>query len=176
MGDLLFAITEWLRTTWLADFALSMGQTRLTMFVTEHFWGIPILQMVHILAIAGSFAAVLMLNLRVFNLAGHATLAETSQRYTKVLWWSLFFVILSGGLMLFGDTVRNLINAIFWMKMILVVTGILVALVFARSLGHYRLTTGHVAVGGGTKATALLLVLLWCLIMACGRWIAYAPT
>lgn len=174
MGDFLYNLTEWIRSTWLSDFALKWSESPLTLWVVSHFWAIPILQCIHILAIAGSFAAVLMLALRIFNLAGHATLPETSRRYTKVLWWSLAVVIASGVGMLFGDTVRNLINAIFWIKMALVVLGILVAILFANSLGR-KLTTGDVVVGGGSKATALFLVILWCAIMFCGRWIAYAP-
>ena len=174
MGDLLFSITEWLRSTPLNDFALAMSESPLTLWMVTQFWAIPILQIVHILSIAASFAAVLMMNLRIFNMAGHATLAETAQRYTKVLWWSLAVVILSGGLMLFGDTVRNLLNSIFWIKMILVVLGIVVALTFTKSMSRQVTTTGEV-VGGGTKATAVFLVILWCVIMTCGRWIAYAP-
>jgi hypothetical protein len=174
MGDLLYSITEWLRTTPLADFALAMSEAPLTLWIVSHFWALPILQVIHILAIAGSFSAVLMLNLRIFGLAGHATLAETSRRYTKVLWWSLVVVILSGGLMLFGDTVRNLLNAIFWIKMVLVVVGILVAILFAKAMSR-QLTTNEGAVGVSTKTTAIFLVILWCVIMLCGRWIAYAP-
>ncbi|MEO6388594.1 MAG: hypothetical protein ABIT16_12065 [Croceibacterium sp.] len=173
MGDFLFNITEWLRTTPLSGFALGMSEWPLTLWIVTHFWAIPFLQIVHILAIAGSFASVLMISMRVFGLAGHATLAETSRRYTKVLWWSLVFIVLSGILMLFGDTVRNLLNAIFWIKMILVVLAIVSSIAFAKSLSR-QLTTGDV-VGGGTKATSLFLIVLWCVIMTCGRWIAYAP-
>jgi hypothetical protein len=75
--------------------------------------------------------------------------------------------------MLFGDTVRNLLNAIFWIKMVLVVVAILVSIAFAKSMGR-QLSTGDV-VGGGSKATAIFLVILWCTIILCGRWIAYAP-
>ena len=173
MGDLIFALTEWLRSTPLNEFALAMSESPLTLWIVERFWAIPILQCIHLLAIAGSFASVLMINARIFGLAGHDTLAETLRRYTKVLWWSLVLVVLSGGLMLFGDTVRNLINAIFWIKMILVVLGIVVSIVFAKSMSR-QLSTGEV-VGGGVKATAIVLVALWCMIMWCGRWIAYAP-
>lgn len=175
MGDLLFEFTQWLYTTPLNDFAQRMSESAFSLWLVERFWAIPILQVWHILAIAGSFAAVLMLNLRVFGLAGHATLAETSQRYTRVLWWSLVMVILSGVLMLFGDTVRNLLNSIFWLKMVMVVTAILIALGFSRNLGRLATTNGHV-VGGGAKVTALFLVILWCAIMFAGRWIAYAPS
>ena len=55
-----------------------------------------------------------------------------------------------------------------------VVLGIVVALTFTKSMSRQVTTTGEV-VGGGTKATAVFLVILWCVIMTCGRWIAYAP-
>jgi hypothetical protein len=166
-------MTEWLRTTWLSDFALNMSEWPLTQWVVSHFWTIPILQIIHILGIAGSFTAVLMLNLRIFGFAGHASMAETARRYSRVLWWALVIVVASGISMLFGDTVRNLLNAIFWIKMVLVVVAILVSIAFAKSMGR-QLTTGDV-VGGGSKATAIFLIVLWCAIMLCGRWIAYAP-
>jgi hypothetical protein len=166
-------MTEWLRTTWLSDFALNMSEWPLTQWVVSHFWTIPILQIIHILGIAGSFTAVLMLNLRIFGFAGHASMAETARRYSRVLWWALVIVVASGISMLFGDTVRNLLNAIFWIKMVLVVVAILVSIAFAKSMGR-QLSTGGV-VGGGSKATAIFLVILWCTIILCGRWIAYAP-
>lgn len=177
MGDLLYNFTQWLYTTPLNDFAQRMSESTLSSWILNWFWAIPIMQVIHILAIAGTFASVLMLNMRVFGFAGHATLAETSQRYTKVLWWALALVILSGVAMLFGDTVRNLLNSIFWIKMVLVVIGIVSALAFARNLRSYRqLSTGDVVVSGGTKAFGIFLIVLWCVIMLCGRWIAYAPS
>ncbi|KRA83950.1 DUF6644 family protein [Altererythrobacter sp. Root672] len=174
MGDLLYNFTQWLYTTPLNQFAQSMSESALSLWIVERFWAIPIMQVTHILGIAFSFAAVLMLNMRVFNLAGHATLAETSARYTKILWWALAVIVLSGGLMLFGDTVRNLLNSIFWIKMVLVVSGVLIAIGFAHRLR--RQSAVNDTVSGGTKAIAIFLVVLWCLIMLCGRWIAYAPS
>lgn len=173
MDDLLYNMTEWLRSTWLSDFALGMSEWPLTQWVVNHFWTIPILQIIHILGIAASFTAVLMLNLRIFGFAGHATMAETARRYSRVLWWALVVVVFSGVAMLFGDTVRNLLNAIFWIKMVLVVLAIAVSIAFAKGMSR-QLTTGEV-VGGGSKVTALFLIVLWCTIMLCGRWIAYAP-
>jgi hypothetical protein len=167
-----------LRSTALVDFALAWSELPFSQWIVSQFWAIPILQIIHILAIAGSFAAVLMLTMRVFNLAGHASLAETSRRYTKVLWWSLVVLIASGVLMLFGDTVRNLINSVFWIKMILVVLGIAVAIAFSKNLERRYASAGAggtEVIAGGVKGTAIFLVILWCAIMFAGRWIAYAP-
>lgn len=175
MGDLLFELSQWLYTTPLNDFAQSMSESAFSMWLVERFWAIPILQVVHILAIAGTFAAILMMNLRVFGKVGHATLGETAQRYTKVLWWSLVFVIISGVLMLFGDTVRNLLNSVFWIKMVLVVVGILTAISYTRGLARQSASGLDVA-GSGAKAGGIFLIILWCVIILAGRWIAYAPS
>jgi len=179
MGDLLYNFTEWLRSTFLVELALWISDTPLSFWIVTNFWTIPIIQVVHILSIAASFAAVLMMTLRVYGLAGHATLDETSRRYTKVLWWALALLVLSGIGLIVGEPVRELINPIFWIKMVLVIVGVIVALSFARSMrgqiSHDSFVRGGEVVGGGTKATAAFLVILWCLIMAGGRWIAYAP-
>jgi hypothetical protein len=175
MGDFLYEMSQWLYTTPLNEFAQGMSESAFSMWILNWFWAIPIMQTFHILAIAGTLAAVLMLNLRVFGLAGHASLAETAQRYTRVLWWSLVVVVISGVLMLFGDTVRNLLNSVFWIKMVLVVIGITSAIAFARRLIRQTATGVDVA-SGGIKTTAIFLIILWCVIILCGRWIAYAPS
>jgi hypothetical protein len=173
MNDLLFEFTEWLRSTPLTELALWISDTSASYWIVTHFWAIPIFQVIHILAISASFAAVLMLNLRIFGLAGHATLAETSHRYAVVLWWALAFLILSGLLMIIGEPVRELVNPYFWIKMALVVLGIVVAVLFSKNLSRQAADDGTAS--GGVRAVALVLVILWCMIMWCGRWIAYAP-
>jgi len=174
MNDLLFEMTQWLYTTPLNAFAQGVSESRMSEIVVSWFWAIPLMQTVHILAIAGTLVAVLMLNLRVFGLAGHATVQETARRYTKVLWWALVFVAITGVGMLFGDTVRNLLNSIFWIKMTLLVAGMALALGYSRSVVRQTAGGGQV-VSAGTRTTGIILVALWCLIILAGRWIAYAP-
>lgn len=175
MGDLLFAISQWLYSSPLNPIAQTISESRLSGWILSWFWAIPIMQTIHILAISATLASILMLNLRVFDLAGHATLSETAQRYTKVLGYALIFVVITGVGMLFGDTTRNLLNSIFWIKMILLVVSGLVALGYSRRL--VRQTAGGADVAtAGTKATGLLLVAMWCTMILAGRWIAYAPS
>lgn len=172
-ADTLFNFTQWLYGMPINDAAMSLSETPTAMWVVERFYAIPIMQMIHIAAIAGTFVAVMLLAMQPFGLIGHATRAQVAQRYSRLLWWSLLVVVSSGVAMLFGDTVRNLLNSIFWIKMTLLVAGILTAILYAHRL---RLAGEHGEVEArGLKAMGLLLVLFWCLIMVCGRWIAYAP-
>ena len=78
--------------------------------------------------------------------------------------------------MLFGDTVRNLLNSIFWIKMVLVVVGILLAIGYANGLKRQTVAGGGEAALGGAKTAGIFLIILWCVIILAGRWIAYAPS
>ena len=173
MGDLLYGFTEWLRTTQLVELALWISETPASLWVVERFWAIPIIQCIHILAIAASFASILMINARMFNIAGSSSMADTANRYIRVLWWALVVLILSGIGMIIGEPVRELINPFFWIKMGLVVFGILITIWFHKGV------LKHVAAGrdivASDKATAVFLIILWMMIMYCGRFIAYAP-
>ena len=172
-ADTLFNFTQWLYGQPINDTAMSLSETPAAMWVVERFYAIPIMQMVHIAAIAFTFVAIMLLAAKPFGLVDHAGTAEIARRYSKLLWWALLVVVVSGVSMLFGDTVRNLLNSIFWIKMALLVIATMTAIVYARRLrlGGER---GEEP-GRGMKTAGLLLVLLWCLIMVCGRWIAYAP-
>lgn len=177
MFDLLFAITEWLRTTALLDFSFWLGETSLSLIMVENFWMVPIAQVIHLLAIAAAFGATLMLTLRINDLAGGTrTVAQVSARYVPWIWWGLLVIAISGVLMATAEPIRNMVNAVFWIKMILILIAIVITLAFQKSVKAKAEAAGPVwRASGATKATSILIVILWCLIMVCGRWIAYVP-
>ncbi len=174
MGDMLYNFTEWLRSTPLTEFSLWIADSGLSSLIVTHFWAIPTIQVFHILAIAAAFGSVMMITLRVFEFAGMSrTLAETERRYVRWIWWSGLVLLLSGVGLIVGEPIRELINPIFWIKMGLVVVAIIASLTFHGRVMK-RLAGGGV-VTGGIKAASLAIIVLWCVIMLCGRWIAYAP-
>ena len=173
-GELLYSFTEWLRSTPLTEFSLWISETSLSLWIASHFWAIPIIQVFHILALAAGFGAVLMVALRIFGFAGtDRTMAETERRYIGWIWGALLVLLLSGLGLIIGEPVRELINPIFWIKMGLVIVAILASLWFHRKV--VRRLAGGEAVTAGIKAGAVFIIILWCVIMLCGRWIAYAP-
>ncbi|MFC4254793.1 hypothetical protein GRI97_05105 [Altererythrobacter xixiisoli] len=174
MGDLLFNFTEWLRTTALVDLALWISETKASEIMATNFWAIPAFQVIHILSIAAAFGSILMINVRVFNAGGTSqTLIETANRYVPWIWWALLFLVISGFVMIIGEPVRELINPIFWIKMVLVVVAILLSLWFHN--GVIRKAEAGQGVGGSARAGAVIITILWCAIIFGGRWIAYAP-
>jgi hypothetical protein len=173
MGDLLYSFTDWLRSTPLTELALWISDTRLTLWIVTHFWALPVIQVFHILGISASFAAILMINARMFGIAGSSSIADTSRRYIKVLWWALVVLVITGLLMIVAEPIRELINPIFWIKMPLVVLGVLVTIWFQK--GVLKHVSGGRDIAAADKLTGVFLVILWCAIMFAGRWIAYAP-
>jgi hypothetical protein len=177
MGDFLFAITDWMRGTFLLDWAFWMQETGFSLFMVETFWNVPIAQAIHILAIGAAFGATLMLVLRVNGRAGAGlTIEQTTARFIPWIRFGLVVIVISGLAMIFAEPVRNMINAIFWIKMIALLAMVAISLRYAASVRRAGQTGG---VGwqatGGARATGWVIVVLWCVIMACGRWIAYVP-
>lgn len=171
MGDLLYNFTEWLRTTQLVELALWIGTTQANAWLVNHFWAIPIIQVFHISALSAATGAILMTNLRLFNSAGAGvSFADTHRRYAPWIWWSLVVLVVSGLLMIIAEPVRELVNPIFWIKMVL-------AVVLGVSIVTYLKTVARndAGVAPSGKGIAILIVVVWIAMIFCGRWIAYAP-
>jgi uncharacterized membrane protein SirB2 len=178
LGDLIYQLGEWLRTTPANEWALAIQKTWLSNLIDSNFWVIPTIQTIHILAIAAVFGSVSMINLRIMNLVQRSrSISQTARRFLPWIWWGLLVLLLTGIGMTIGEPVRELTNPCFWMKMILILIAIAVSLWFQssvrRNAAMWELTQGgRVAVRVGAGA----VIVMWCVIMVLGRWIAYAPT
>jgi hypothetical protein len=178
LGDLVFALGQWLRTTQMTELSLWIQTLPLSKFIDRNFWVIPTIQSIHILAIAATFGSVVMINLRIFQLAGQGrTLDQTVRRFLPWVWWGLATLLVTGFGMVVGEPVRELTNPVFWTKMILIIVAALVSLWFQgsvrRNAARWELSLeGRAAV----RAGAASVIGLWLLIILAGRWIAYAPT
>ena len=178
LGDIIFALGQWLRTTPLTELSLWIQTQPLSHLIDENFWVIPIFQTIHILSIATVFGSVVMINLRIFRFAGEGrTMSQTVRRFIPWVWWGLLVLLLTGIGMILSDPVRELTNPVFWIKMILILVASAISLWFQgsvrRNVARWELThDGRVLIRVGSGA----VIALWCLIMLAGRWIAYAPT
>ncbi len=168
VGDLLFAATEWLRTTALVDLSLWLSDTPISIFVRDHFYIIPALQTAHILSIATAFGSAIMVNAHILRIGPlYGTLPGTIDRFMPWLWAGLAMLILSGIGLVIGDPPRELLNAVFWIKMTLVFGIILLSA--AVQLRALRKIDAVVRLG------AVFVILLWCATIIAGRWIYYVP-
>ncbi|RPF70915.1 DUF6644 family protein [Aurantiacibacter spongiae] len=178
MEDFLFEMTSWLRTTRLLDFSFALQDGAVSRMLVGNFWVVPTVQVIHLLAIGTAFAAMLMQVLRMNGLSGDGlTMRQVANRFSPWVWWGVAVIALSGVGMIAAEPVRNLVNAVFWVKMALLALALgasfyLQRASLSRSLGH----AGRWTAGSGLRFVSIMAIVLWICVMTAGRWIAYAPT
>lgn len=177
LGDMLFAFSEWLRTTPIVEMSLWISEQPFSLKLGSHFLTIPIVQTIHILAIAAAFGSVLMINLRILGITGGTqAIDRTARRFVPWIWSALAVLLLTGLTLVIGEPVRELVNPIFWIKMVLVVALVLASLWF-QGAARRTMLRPDIGAGGGAavRAGAVGIIVLWCVVIFAGRWIAYAP-
>jgi hypothetical protein len=150
---------------WLAGTALSEQ-------IQETFWVIPTVQIVHIVSIAIVMTSMAMLDLRLVGIAGRRqSLPEMAGRFLPWVWTALVVLLCSGTILIIGEPGRDLLNTVFWLKMSLLATALLLTFTFQHMLRRNKTFWDR------NRTAAILLgsvsLLVWVGIIGAGRWIAY---
>jgi hypothetical protein len=150
----------------LDSFCHWLQATPLSLLISTHFWIIPALQTVHILAIASVISSVFMIDLRLLGLVrGEQPASEFAAGFLPFIWWPLPILAVTGASLIAAEPARSLENPSFGIKMALLLGAVVVTLVYQRhaeSVGRvWRLGFG------------LVSLTLWTGIVLAGRWIAY---
>jgi hypothetical protein len=155
------------------SFAQALGGSPLSIWIQSHLWVTPLLQSIHIVMIGVVFVAILMITLRVLGKVGtDETFATVWHRFSPWMWGGIGVMALTGTVLGIGEPVREASALSFWLKMSLIVIGILSALTFGRALRPLAYV-GDAQFSGGAKAVAAGTVVLWLFIIFLGRAIAY---
>jgi hypothetical protein len=158
---------------WLEGLSAWIETTRLHQTVQTVEWVVPTVQTVHLLAIAAVFGSSLVLALRTLRLAGTDwSPAQWQRRLGGWIGLGLVVLLLSGSLLIVGEPGRSLLNFTFQLKMGLLIGAIIVLMPLAG--GMKRLDRPDAGAAMSLRLLAVLLILLWLAIIACGRWIAYS--
>lgn len=174
LADLMPSFGDWLKSTRLTELSVWIGDTPLSITLNQNNWITPTLQSIHILAIAMTFSAALMISLRIAGLAGRGrTLLEVERRYVPWIWAGLSTLFVTGFVLLLAEPGRQLLNPYFWTKMLLVVVVALATRTFQRSVEGRAAVWQSARLALGVRAGAVGLVGVWAAIMVLGRWIAY---
>jgi uncharacterized membrane protein len=155
-------------SAWLAETSLSVA-------VSGAAWVIPTVQAIHILAIAIVLSSVAMLDLRLAGLIGREQpIRSMTLRFYPWIWGALAVLLVTGFIMIMGEPDRELRNWIFWAKMALIVSAVLVTMPVRRMLDECRFRDLAPNRQQVIRLLALVSLLLWVTVIVCGRWIAYA--
>src|SRR5262245_57695662 len=114
----MLALAQWLEAT------------SLSLEIQKAEWLIPLLQTIHILAIAMVLSSVGMIELRILGRAKSPTMVQTAGRFVPWIWGGLVLLLLTGALPIIGEPRRALPNPAFQIKMALVVLAIAATLAF----------------------------------------------
>lgn len=148
---------------WLYDTPISTTFRDIT-------WVIPAVQSIHILAIAVVIGSALVSELRLAGLiATDEAPGNVVRRYLPWIWRALIVLLASGTLLIVAEPARTLGNTIFWVKMALVLGAFVLTIAFRRPL--LAAQAGDVATPA--KPIAFVLLLVWVVVIFCGRFIAY---
>jgi hypothetical protein len=140
--------------------------TPLSLVISTHFWIIPALQTVHILAIASIISSVFMIDLRLVGLVrGEQSTDAFAARFLPFIWWPLPILAVTGGLLISAEPARSLENPSFGIKMALLLAAATVTLLYQRNAKRLG-SICRVAIG-------VVSLVLWTGIVLAGRWIAY---
>ncbi|WP_126173524.1 DUF6644 family protein [Altericroceibacterium xinjiangense] len=175
--EVLLYLGEWIRNSPVPELSLWIGDQPLSLWMGANFLAIPILQSLHILAIAAAFVSALMINLRILGIGGEGqSLGRTVTRYLPWTWAALGMLTITGLGLVIAEPVREMMNPMFWIKLALVVGLIVLGIVF--QIAARRNEGSWATADGGAlpmRAGAAAIIVLWCGIIFAGRWIAYAP-
>jgi hypothetical protein len=147
-----------------------LAATPVSLAIRRALWLIPLLQAIHILAIAAVLSSVAMIDLRILGVAGRSqSLRATAERFVPWIWTGLIVLAATGLVLVIGEPKRSLLNPAFQLKMLLLALAIagMAALQF---LLHRDDNPERSRATGGF---VVLTFLLWCAIAIAGRWIAY---
>jgi hypothetical protein len=159
----------------VARFCDWLSQTPISTTFQSVAWIIPMVQSVHILAIAIVMSSVIMVDLRLMGLMGHTqSISGLARRFIPWVWWSLLVLLVTGAVLITAEPRRDLLNPVFQAKMALLVVAVAVTALFqaavARNMEIWDLTPSRRT---GAWITAVASLLVWTAIVGCGRWIAY---
>lgn len=143
--------------------------------IREASWIIPNVQSVHILAIAVVVGSALATELRfagVFATDRPAT--DVMTRFLPWMRWALLALLLTGLVLVVAEPGRTLTNPVFLVKMALVAGASLVTLQARKSmLVATPSTSPDVSPAETSKLLAWLMLVIWVVVIFCGRFIAY---
>lgn len=160
----------------MKEFAEWLSTTLPSVFLQIHeAWTLPVIQSLHIVGIGTAVGSGLMIALRVLGWVGtDVTLADTQRRYGPWLTGALWLLLISGGLLIVAEPVRELITISFWLKMFFVAILALVSVSFQRSVRRRGADWDQrISTRSAVRVAAVLTFILWGCIIVLGRLIAY---
>jgi hypothetical protein len=160
----------------LASFLQWLYNTPFSNTMRESLWAEPIVETIHVLTLTLFLGFAVMLDMRLLGVAmKRRRMSEVLGQLNPWLFGGFAVMIVTGVLLFSGDPVAFYSTTVFKVKMIMLVLAGLNVLIFNATIGR-KVAEWDLSprTPGGAKLAAIVSLALWVMIIAAGRWIAYA--
>jgi hypothetical protein len=159
----------------LTAFSAALLRSPLNGVVAGVSWIVPLVQVVHILAVAVLVGAAAMINLRALGVVDRQEPFElVLDRFLPPIAFALPVLGVTGFILIAGEPTRAVFRVVFWLKMALLTLASILTFSM-RGDGRARAGGGVLTREGiGLRIKALAASALWMSVIVAGRWIGYA--
>ena len=158
----------------MLEFAEWLQATPFSVAIQSTLWLTPLLQTIHITMIGIVFVSMLMVALRVLGqVRADEPLADVWHRFAPWFWTALGVMLGTGVILTIGEPVREVSALSFWLKMSLIVIGVISALYFGRTVAAAAGAAASSVYSSRARVVAVATIVLWLVIIFLGRSIAY---
>lgn len=158
-------LSNWLQ--WLEESSWSVA-------IRQSAWLYPALEIVHIIGIVLLVGAAFLFDLRILGFSKHIPVSALEKHLLSWAQRASILVIPSGFLLFITNAMALAHNPVFHTKLILIAVAAVNALVFhkvfCQSVSGWDISAPAPA---GAKITALVSIVAWISVIACGRLLAY---
>jgi hypothetical protein len=159
----------------VSEFSDWLAATRLSQTFQDAAWFVPLVQTVHIMSIAVVMTSIGMIDFKLLGIGGRTqSLDAMVSSFMPWIWTALLILLITGSLLTITEPSRELMNAAFRIKMVMVACAALLLLIVQRQLRrdarYWEMSLRRRRAARAIGATCLLLAVS---IVVAGRWIAY---
>ncbi|NGP53206.1 DUF6644 family protein [Thioalkalivibrio sp. XN8] len=158
-------LMAWLETSALAEFLRGLG-----------IWTYGLLNLAHIIGISSLFGAVLLLDLKLLGLWPSIPAASLIRPTVPLAALGFVLAAVSGVMMLSFNTTEYHGNPFLYVKLPVIVVGLVNVAIIQRLAAWRRAAAGLPAEPGDARTLAVfggLSLLIWLTVISCGRMIGY---
>lgn len=156
----------------MAGWLQALEDTSWSAAIRQSAWLYPFLEIIHITGIVLLVGPAFMFDLRLLGFSKHLPVKGLGRH---LLSWSVrgLLLVIPSGLLLFITNAATLgYDPVFWTKMILLLLAAGNALFFRKIVSRAS-GDADIALPAAAKTVAILSLILWTAVIACGRLLAY---
>jgi len=162
---------------WLSNFLQWLADTQFSTTMRESTWAEPIVETIHVLTLTLFLGFAVLLDLRLLDIClTRKRVSEVLAQFNPWLFGGFAVMVITGTLLFCGDPVSfyNTKPPFFIIKMIMLVLAGLNVVIFNATMGRkVGEWDANPRTPPGAKVAGIVSIVLWILIVAAGRAIAY---